>query len=200
MGLDGDLLEAAAEASAPLEPAAPSEAESRAWLASLDRAEKDGWLLELLAGEERRVAWALRRRMVEVLRPSAPAPAAPRTGQALRERAEAIELVRVRREEQEQAEQRRLEAERRAAARKQHLDQLEADEPAQWERVHALLCTLKPKAYAEAVALVADLRDLAHRRGDRHPWAARVRALRSTHHRKQTVVDRLDALLLARET
>ncbi len=197
MEVDPDLLAVAAEASAPLQATAPSQAAVLAWLGSIDSAEKDRWLLRVLDGDGVRVGWELHRRLRGDRGPRTTGGAEPRTAGALLQRAEAHAEERRRRLERERAVQRKEEAERRAAARRRHLDLLEGSEPSLWRKIDALIATLKPKAYDEATVLLADLRDLADRRGDRAGWEARLHALRVAHGRKPSLLQRLDKLTQA---
>ena len=53
-----------------------------------------------------------------------------------------------------------------------------------------LIATKQPKSYAQALELLADLRDLAAR-NDGADFRRRVEALRIVHARKATLIDRL---------
>lgn len=197
MQVDRDLLAVAAEASAPLQPTAPSQAAALAWLGSVDGAEKDRWLLRVLDGDGVRVGWELHRRLRGDRGPRTTGGAAPRTAGALLGRAEAHAEERRRRLERERAVQHKEEADRWAAARRLYLDRLKGTEPAVWQKIDELIATLKPKAYDEALVLLADLRDLADLRGDRAGWEARMSALRAAHGRKSSLLQRLDSLTQA---
>jgi hypothetical protein len=59
-----------------------------------------------------------------------------------------------------------------------------------WNRVAALVATKQPKAYEEAVVVLADLRDLAARK-DSADFHRRLRALRAEHVGKQAFIRRL---------
>ena len=191
MEVDRDLLAVAAEASAPLAPAGPSDAATLAWVASLDGAEKDRWLVRVVQGDGAGLRWELRKRLSDELGRAGRGKPASRTAGALVERARALASERRRRKERERADRRAKEAERRAAARQRRLDEIAGREDELWGQVDALIATLKPKAYDEAVVLLTDLRDLAD---DRASWDARLAALREAHAKKTSLLRRLDGL------
>jgi hypothetical protein len=77
--------------------------------------------------------------------------------------------------------ERRREEEEAAQARAEHLDALAAREGEVWREVEALIQTKKPKAYARAVGLLKELRDLGERQGRHADMAARNRELRQRY-------------------
>jgi len=60
-----------------------------------------------------------------------------------------------------------------------------------WARVEDLVATRKPKAYDQALELLADLRDLGARK-DAADFQRRLAALRTAHASKPRLVGRLD--------
>ena len=192
MQVDRDLLAVAAEASAPAVATEPSPPATLAWLAGLDSADKDRWLVRVIEGDGARLRWERRKRQLDELGERTHAGQQPRTAGALVARAEALAEERKRRQDQERVERRREEAERRAAARNRQLDKLAGREHELWTQVDELIATLKPKAYDQAVVILTDLRDLADRSGDRVDWDARIRSLRAAHARKPSLLRRLD--------
>jgi hypothetical protein len=82
-----------------------------------------------------------------------------------------------------------------ALARERRLDELANKEDAAWSRVDALIATRKPAEYDAAVTLLTDLQALAERddRYDRYDtFTLRTIALRQTHARKPTLIERLN--------
>jgi hypothetical protein len=77
-----------------------------------------------------------------------------------------------------------------ARARAKHLDQLAGKEPTLWAQVDGLVATMKPKSYDQAVELLVDLRDLAHR-SDGGDFQRRLEALRDAHPGKRALTDRM---------
>jgi hypothetical protein len=99
---------------------------------------------------------------------------------------------------------RRADRERRLAAQhaadealqeqacEQRLDELARDEDAAWSRVDALIDTRKPTEYDAAVTLLTDLQTLAEREDRYDTFTLRTIALRQTHERKPSLIDRLN--------
>jgi hypothetical protein len=104
-----------------------------------------------------------------------------------RRRTERAERLAVQRAEDEA---RREQA--RALARERRLDDLAGAEDTAWSRVDALIASRKPVEYAAAVTLLTDLQALAERDGRHHTFTARTTALRHTHARKPSLLERLD--------
>ena len=80
----------------------------------------------------------------------------------------------------------------RAAARERELKALARREAEAWDQVDMLVAFKRPKAYDEAIRLLADLRELGVRDGREPEVAERIRALREEHARKPSFVDRLE--------
>src|SRR5262249_41082599 len=135
LGIDLDLILAAAEMSPKLVDTPPSAAETRAWLEGLPTAGKDDLLPRLIDGEGSSVGSELvqrmRRQRANGDGQAAPA-AVPRTVAELRRRGKEVAVER-RRKAAVEAARRKAERERAAAqARTVHLDQLVGKEPALW--------------------------------------------------------------------
>ena len=80
----------------------------------------------------------------------------------------------------------------RALARERRLDQLASEEEAAWSRVDALIAARKPGEYDAAVTLLTDLQALAERDDRDDTFALRTIALRQTHARKPSLIERLN--------
>jgi hypothetical protein len=215
--IDADLLAAAVEKSGSSKPdadAARREAGAlRAWVASLPAAQKDAWLLRLAGGggddggntpatvaADVRSSFFPARRTRERTRgghAEASAGAIRLTAGALVRRAEEIAAARAKHKAEKAAREKERRAREAAAAREKHLDRQAAREHALWPEAHALTATRQPKSYDEAVALLADLHDLARRRGEagQAGFMARLRELKAAHARKPTLIARIDRTL-----
>lgn len=75
---------------------------------------------------------------------------------------------------------------------KRRLARLADDEDAAWSRVEAMIATRKPPEYDAAVALLTDLQALAERDDRDDTFSSRASALRRTHARKPTLIERLN--------
>jgi len=190
--VDGDLLDAAAEASAPLpERTPPSGKQWKAWLASIPPPEKDAMLRRVASGDPA-VGWELQ----QAFRRHCEARGASKAEDARRLR-DVGELLAARdqrqRERRQRAAAKRTRLERaKAAARQKHLRQLRGREAAIRRKVAALIATTQQKNYDEAVRLLVDLRDAAALDGHEDAFAVHLAALRSKHARKTTLLGRLD--------
>lgn len=188
--IDPDLVQVAAERSAPL-PAAPDENEVRAWIASLADTERVDLLARVAAGQERQVRTELLRRF-QTSRGSTPVmDTLPRTAQELLDAAERIADDRQRARDEAAARERERREREAAAAREQQLDRLSLREEETWGQVDVLVASKRPTAYDEAVTLLKDLRDLAARDGRTAVFEARLQAIRETHAKKPSFLDRL---------
>lgn len=191
--LDDDLLAIAASASAPLDQTADDPGDLAAWLTRLPVAEKDRFLARVVRGEAARVRMELLRHFHGERRRDGTTPAPTRRTVAdllddtARRRAEhERRLTAQRAEEQTRREQARLDA------RERRLDQLAGEEVAAWSRVEAMIATRKPVEYDAAVTLLIDLQALAERDGHDDTFVTRTVALRQTHARKPSLIERLN--------
>jgi len=193
--IDPDLFDVAAEG-APGDPhSPPSQDALAAWVRAFPEREKDALLLRLTEGEGPSLRWELLKRFRESLGPSEPTGS---RGVARRSVAELLALRDGREREREQrlakekAERAARAAKASALARAKHLDDLAQREPQTWATIEALIRTRQPKKYDQAVALLADLRDLADRRKTSEAFRARLGQLIEPHRRKQTLLQRLE--------
>jgi hypothetical protein len=194
--IDPDLITAAAEGSGPAPESHVSKEDLTQWVAGLPSKDKDAVLVRLFEGADPHLAVELRRRAQhEILgkqdNREAPRNTGRRSVTKLLSRAEAIRRERQAREAEarrrEEAERERIWAEQRRA----HLESLVGTESHLWTVVERLIATKQPQRYDEAVALLADLRDLADMRGEGSLFAERARALSQEHAKKPSFLRRL---------
>jgi hypothetical protein len=188
MGLDRDLVAAAAEGGARI-PAAPAARDIDRWLAGLGPDEHVA-LLSRVARGDGSVSAEIMQQYRRHARPR-PSGLPLRTAGALRERAEAMAearhqvaqrrgvRARARRERQEQM------------ARDRYLASLAKRERQAWQRVETLIGTKRPRDYDAAVTLLSDLRDVSGRKGRASQFAQRISDLRETHATKPSLLGRL---------
>jgi hypothetical protein len=191
LGIDADLVEVAASASAPLQ-AGPSRKELGAWVRGLAANEKDDLLinflsessercrLELLQRYQRENAvaannGAIERRTVKDILAAASVRAD--------ERARQLSVTRAAEAAQKKAKD--------AADRALYLDGLAKREKAVWKQVEAYIQKRQPNDYERAVILLTDLHDLAIRRGDETGFQLTMEELRKTHAAKGAFLRRL---------
>jgi hypothetical protein len=189
--LDDDLLAIAAQTSPPHEETADDPDDLAAWVAGLPVAEKDRVLARVVQGETARVRMELLRRFRGDNAPTIPIPArrsvADLLDDAAHRRADRQRRLAAQRAEDEaRREQARLEA------RERRLDKLADEEDLAWSRVEAMIATRKPAEYDNAVTLLTDLQALAEREDRYDTFTVRTIALRQTHARKPSLIERLN--------
>jgi hypothetical protein len=192
--IDADLLHVVAQASQPMDQASPKREEILAWVTKLPSGEKDDLLVRLVTGEDAALpATMLQRFIKECHMPS------PRSAEQAKRRTVG-ELLRA---GKEHAEERRRSAAKKAAdekarrereaaiARVKYLDGIAGRESKLWAEIESLIATKQPTSYDLAVEGLADLRDLAARKGKTEEYCTRLEALRAAHARKPTLIERM---------
>jgi hypothetical protein len=192
LGIDEDLVAAAAANSTPLNPA-PSREDLDIWIRNLPENEKNVLLMTAISESGDRWKNELLRRFNREKKPSTSqaAPAAGRTAGELLSVAQARAERRTRRAE---ADRIREEARRKAkeeAERAHYLDQLAEREAAVWNEVAVYIQQRQPKGYDQAIRLLIDLRDLAIRQGHEAEFRAKIENLRVKHAAKHSFIERL---------
>ena len=190
--VDEQLLAAACEASANAEEASLSRDVLAAWVAALPSREKDRMLACLMKGEGAHLGRQLAARFERERRRDGPCDA---DGHG-RGRRTVADLIRAAEQQREIAARKAAEAkarqERKAmVARGKYLEGLAGREATLWARVERFIAMKQPKAYAQALELLVDLRDLAARKGG-GDFRARLESLRAAHARKGTLINNLD--------
>ncbi|GAB3001913.1 hypothetical protein LWP59_34540 [Amycolatopsis acidiphila] len=189
--LDDDLIAIAAQTSPPLGKTADSPDDLTVWAARLPVTEKDRLLARVMQGEAARVQMELLRRFRGDTAPIIPVPAR-RTVADLLDDAARRRADRERRLASEHAEDEVRREQARLQARERRLDTLAAEEDAAWSRVEAMIATRKPAEYDAAVTLLTDLQALAEREDRYDTFTTRTIALRQTHARKPSLIERLN--------
>ena len=191
LGIDEDLIKAAAVASAPLK-AGPSRKELATWVRSLPENEKDDllvgflsesgerWRVELLQRFQRENAvaasyGAIERRTVKDLLTAARVCADERARQLSAKRA--ADAARKKAKDE--------------ADRTLFLDQLAKREDSAWKQVEGYIQKRQPKDYDRAVILLTDLHDLAVRQGREAGFRSALAKIRKTHTAKDSFLRRL---------
>ena len=193
LGIDEDLVEVAATASAPLN-AGPSRKELAAWIRGLPQEEKDDTLVTAVSEPGERWRNDLLRRFERQNEPRtshAPAEIQRRTAGDLvaaahsraEERARLLNAKRAAEAARQKAED--------EANRARYLDQLQQHEAETWDQIAAHIQKRQPNEYGKAVALLTDLRDLAVRRGRAPEFQSALEKLRQAHAAKESFLRRL---------
>jgi hypothetical protein len=189
--IDNDLIEAAAEASAPL--VSVSDDGIADWVTALPTSEKDKFLTMVAEGEGAQVEALLVRRFRQESRPAATtAVSEGRTARDLLDGAEARRAAREAAEARAREEARARRAAEQAAARERHLEQLAGLKDETWQQVEKLTMFSKPKEYDQATQLLRDLHLIARRKDDLAAFTTRVRELRTRYAKRPSLMERFD--------
>lgn len=189
--LNDDLLTVAATTSPPLKGATNDPRELAGWITNLTLAEKDQLLLRVVCDHPATVRAELLRRFREQSTPAVPS--GPR--RTVADLLDAATRTRAERERRAAAHRADEEARRetiRALARERRLDELAHGEETAWARIDTMIATRKPGEYDAAVALLTELRALAERDRRSDEFTRRAAALRQTHSRKPSLIERFN--------
>jgi hypothetical protein len=189
--LDDDLLAIAAHTSPSLEEVADDPDDLAAWVNRLPVDEKNRLLGRVVQNEAARVRMEMLRRFRGETAPTISVPAR-RTVADLLDDAARRRADRQRRLAAQRAEDEARREQARALARERRLDELADEEDAAWSRVDALIATRKPAEHDATVTLLTDLQALAERENSYDTFTLRTIALRQTHARKPSLIERLD--------
>jgi hypothetical protein len=189
--VDEDLLAIAAQTSPPLEDVADDPGELAAWVTRLPGAEKNRLLGRVVEGDATRVQMELLRRFRADTATTLPV-RARRTVADLLDDTARRRTDRERRLAAQRAEDEARSEKARALARERRLDELACEEDTAWSCVDAMIATRKPAEYDAAVTLLTDLQALAEREDRYHTFTVRTTALRHTHARKPSLIERLN--------
>src|SRR5487761_463797 len=195
LGLDGDLIKAAAERSRKLSGSSPSRAKLAAWIAAMPEAEKNALLLAMAEGNDSCSRIDLLRRFSQYRLPpmsrAERVDSQPRTVSQIMALAQVHTDQRIRREAERKAAEQEKQERARTAARVKYLDKLAGLETQIWEQVDALAQTKQPNNYDRALGHILDLRDLASRRNQQAYFDSSLERLRLSHRAKPTFLRRL---------
>lgn len=191
LGIDEDLVEVAASASAPLIEGLPRK-ELATWVRSLPADEKDVLLVNFLSESSERCGLELLQRFQRENANAASHGAIER--RTVKDLLTAAQLRGDERARQLGAQRAAAAAEKKAkdeADRAVYLEGLEKREKAVWKQVEAYIQQRQPKDYERAVILLIDLHDLSVRQGDETGFQLTVDELHKTHATKSSFLRRL---------
>jgi hypothetical protein len=200
LGIDFDLLAAAAEQSQDESQLTISSSKILAWVRSLPETEKDSLLARIIEDEISHPEVAMRRRVFSEIQAKDPAPAgsAPRrTPAQILARADALAKDRQR-IKREAAERERISRQREQAEQRiKHLESLRGRETYLWTQANQLIVTKRPGKYEEAISILQDLRELAEKDGESSAFHNRMQSLCRDHASKPALLERFQKAKLA---
>ena len=193
LGIDFDVIAAAAEQSQSEQQLKLSKEEITAGVRRLSLEEKDNLLVRVIEGDVLHPGAELRQRALRALsekRAGGGIPEKRRIAQILA-RADAISEDR-RRIKAEKAAREKIEREQEQSEKRQrHLESLRGSESDLWSKANQLIITKQPKRYDEAVSILLDLHDLADKEGTSSVFMQRMDRLWREHASKPTLLERL---------
>lgn len=192
LGVDSDLVEAAAQSPAVFDSGQSSADASRKVIESIPDHEKSTLLLRLVDGDTH-VAAELRRRIRSALDASRQRSRVKRrTVSEIREGRLAVRKARETEAARRKEEKRRREAEEAARAQRARLDSIKRRGARVWDEVETEIEHRNAGGYDRAAQLLVDLRALARETGTEIAFAKRVESIRDRHQRKPAFIRRLD--------
>lgn len=201
LGIDLDLIAAAAESSAVQQPPTVSKQQISDWVRSLPSAEKDAIVARLIDGDDLHFSAEVRQRAIsEITAGGRSGERQRRTAGEMLARWERIAAERTKREAERRAKEQIARERAEAEARRKHLESLAGKESDLWATVDKLIATKQPKRYDEAVSLLQDLREVAALKGKSADFKSRLSALQHAHSAKGSLMAKLrNADLLGHE-
>lgn len=189
--LDFDLLDVAAQTSAPLRHEELVHDRVQSWVANLASGEKNALLTRLMLEDSYTAVSELRQRYrKEHATGDGQSQADSRTAGELLKLAEARAKERQRMEAEERAREKERKEREAALAREKHLDSIAGREPALWKKIESLIATTQPNSYDTAINLLIDLRDL-DQRSKQGIFPPRLQLLKQAHTNKPAFLKRL---------
>ena len=190
LGIDADLIAAAAERSPEQQVATPSRKEIGEWVRTLPSAEKDAIVVRLIDGDDPHLSAEVRQRAIFEISGRRSDERLGRTAGEILARAEIIAAERKRKEAQRRAREKAMRERAEAEARKKRLESLAGKENELWATVNRLIATKQPRRYDEAVSVLEDLHDLAELQGKGPDFKFRMGALQRENAGKSSLMER----------
>ena len=201
LGIDGDLIAAAAERSPDEQVSTPSRKEVDEWVRTLPSAEKDAIVVRLIDGDDPHLPAEVRRRAIFEMGGRRSEERLGRTAGEILARAEIIAAERKKKEAERRAREKAMRERGEAALRKKRLESLAGKENELWATVDRLIATKQPRRYDKAVSLLQDLHDLAELQGKGPDFKFRIGALQRENSGKSSLMERFQkAQFLGRES
>jgi hypothetical protein len=190
LGIDADLIAAAAERSPHEQVFTLSRKEIDEWVRTLPSAEKDAIVVRLIDGDDPHLPAEIRQRAIVEIGGRRSDERPGRTAGEILARAEIIAAERKKKEAERHAREKAMRERAEAEARKKRLESLAGKENEIWATVDRLIATKQPRRYDEAVSLLQDLHDLAEMQGKGPDFKFRIGALQRENSGKSTLMER----------
>ncbi len=192
LGIDKDILAAAALTSPPAPSPHDSEREMAQWLSSIQVDEARQYLLLLLQGKARQAEQQIQQKYAMSLRTSLSTQTVPaRESRSVAKLQQLAEQFRTERREREKKKRSRESAKRRQE-RERYLATLTEDFEQHWKQVSDLAEQRTSSAYDHARDLLVDLSEAASLTQRRDDFLKRLSQFRATYARRSALLQRLD--------
>jgi len=190
LGIDADLISAAAERSPEEQVVTPSRKEIDEWVRALPSAEKDAIVVRLIDADDPHLSAEVRQRAIFEISGRRSDERLGRTAGEILARAEIIAAERKKKETERRAREKAMRERAEAEVRKKRLESLAGKENELWATVDRLIATKQSRRYDEAVSLLQDLHDLAKLQGKGPDFKFRMGALQRENSGKSTLMER----------
>ena len=190
LGIDADLIAAAAERSPDEQVSTSSRKEIDEWVRALPSAEKDAIVLRLIDGDDPHLPAEVRQRAIFEIGGRRSDERPGRTAGEILARAEIIAAERKKKEAERRAREKAGRERAEAEARKKRLESLAGKENELWATVSRLIASKQPRRYDEAVSLLQDLHDLAELQRKGPDFKFRIGALQRENSGKSSLMER----------
>ncbi|MGE0824050.1 MAG: hypothetical protein AB7G75_30255 [Candidatus Binatia bacterium] len=192
LGLNQDLVTAAAFASSEPSAVRDSEGDMKKWVAKIPTDEARQYLLLLLQGKACQAEQQLRHAYIAFQRSSSPAK--KETAEKRRSVAEILQRVGQAREERQarEAKKRQRELEKKRQERERYLATVAKDTERHWKQVEELAGQQRASAYDRARDLLVDLSDAATLTNTRDAFLQRFGRFRTVHGHRPALRQRLE--------
>jgi hypothetical protein len=190
LGIDADLIAAAAERSPEEHVSTLTRKEIGEWVRTLPSADKDAIVVRLIDADDPHLSAEVRQRATFEISGRRSDERTGRTAGEILARAEILAAERKKKEAERRARDKAVREQAEAEERKKRLEALSGRENELWSTVDKLIATKQPKRYDQAVSLVQDLHDLAEFQGKGRDFKFRMVALQRANSGKSTLMER----------
>ena len=198
MRIDKDLIQVAAENSITEQKPVQNDQNLKTWIGKLPNSEKEKIIFRLISDNDPHLGSQLLQRFQKTLsgKGSRNKEKASRTVMKLFQKAQDYTTEKNKRIAEHKAKEKARKEKEAAIARDKYLKGLAGRESEIWDKINALVLTKRPGDYDEAVKFLIDLKDLAKKNNTTSSFKSKLMAIRKTHSRKSSFINRIDSASL----
>jgi FtsZ-interacting cell division protein YlmF len=193
MRIDPDLIAVAVKNSIAEQKPVKDDKQLKSWINKLSLNEKEALLFRLIRDNDPHIGNELRQRFKKEAsdKGTKKQKMSSHTVLELLQKANTYSKERQQREAIRKAKEKARKEKEAAIARENYLNDIAKRENNIWEKIDSLILTKKPKAYDEAVLLLADLRDLGKKNNTIKIFKSKLMGIREKHSRKPSLISRI---------